>query len=222
MSQGVNVVRESPLTNVHNATDFLGNNDSAEAVWTIMITTIKEYKNKAPYGDLFLYDHMPLYFTKKIWYSEENNKRGGYNMFADNLTQMANVPYSNEVNEIIYFAINELKKECTIIANKGGRSIETSLMGNDYDFGVFPLNFSNIHPLTPLKRIPENDLLLIFEIVKKRFAEELEKEGFKNIRLTVDKTGPFYPPKFIFGKASCFKDKSNPYYNTYIRISVSW
>ena len=144
-------------------------------------------------------------------------------MFADQLSKMSNLPYSHEIENIVMHALFTFKSQCSHIANKGGKSIETFLQGDHgYDYGDMPLDFGDVHFLSPLKRIPENLLPSVLENVINLFAEELEKGGFKNINVQIVLEGPFYDNKFIFGRKSIFKDKSNPKYSKKIKISASW
>lgn len=144
-------------------------------------------------------------------------------MFAQQLSNMANQPYSHEVNEIVSDAMGILMSECTGLANRGVRQLTTTAQYYDGDYDRRTFYFGNWgENYCCLSRVPVNMLDYVFTYAQEQLRSQLQKEGFKNIKVEGVTDGPFYNPLYVFGRRTFLQDKSNPKFKKYIRISVSW
>ena len=147
-------------------------------------------------------------------------------MFSEQLAKIANDPYarySGEIRKIVSHGLFTLKGECSSAARNGRRQHETFLMGfHGIDYCDMPLDFGNIHFLSPLRDIPREDMSFVLEKVKEEIEKSLKKEGFKNIRVSTIVGKAYYDPIYILGHKTRFKDLSNPHYSQKIQISVAW
>ena len=146
-------------------------------------------------------------------------------MFADSLNNISGQPYEQNAIAIINHAFYYFRNECQNVANSGKRCIETYLLGEStyYRLGDDePFDFNKLNEYVPTYNVPAELSDTICSRVKDLFQQKLESEGFKNISITIEQTGPFYNNKFIFGRKSVFKDRANPQYIKRIKISASW
>lgn len=144
-------------------------------------------------------------------------------MFVNNLSAMAGHPYSCEVNEIVREAMGIFRSKCTGVANRGGRSIVTTAQYYDGDYDERTFYFGNYgENYCCLSRVPENMRESVFVRVQEQLREELRKAGFKDFMVEGITEGPIYLPLYLFGRRTLLKDKSDPQYKKYIRITASW
>lgn len=144
-------------------------------------------------------------------------------MFFQELTEMADAPYSKEIKELVNGAMGILWSECKAAANRGARQIVTTAQYYDGDFDRRTLDFGNYETnYCCLNKVPVNVRELLFERVKGQIQSELHKEGFQYYDVECVTEGPLYHPLYVGGRRRNTLDKANPKYRKYVRITVFW
>lgn len=144
-------------------------------------------------------------------------------MIVDNLTKLAETPYSSELNHIIKEGMKIFEKNCRIAANQGNRTITDTLSYPDPDgWSDVIINFGEGSRCWCLYGIPDHARNALFERAKTLISAELSKRGFKHYNVEGVASGPLYPPLRIFGRPSIFKDTRHPYYSKIIKITADW
>lgn len=152
------------------------------------------------------------------------HRNGGDIMFVQNLSDMADQPYSGEIELLATGIMRIFEEECKKLANQGSRSICTfaKFPSEEYTFVNHEVEFGNYGRNWMLSNVPESMSEYFYVRTQELIRAKLRAAGFVGYAVEEVIEGPIYLNLWVCGHMTIFKDRSDPRYSKKIKITARW